>query len=756
MSGPTPRLSTMSDERFDAEVSAFLAWHSTELAGAPSLGEMTARVRGRVGAAPRTLLGVDARLFAWLGVAAALAILAIAAYVLSQPPRPIIGNGPILIAGVAYDPVDGTTAAGCRLCGASVPTWSADGSSYAVASGRQILVVDTATEATRAVVPCSGCDPMFGSFDLSSDGSRLAFVEQGDLVVADVATGARTVLRRTGGGIVPRSPSFSPDGSQVAFVTAGIYIAPTDGSAAPTSVLDDPGILSVAWSPDGLKLALETDPEIPSSGSGAGGGSGDPFTFQSWLLDLASGQRRLLWERHGCCVGAPAGQAWSPDGTKLVIDSIPNPNVWIVDATTGEARSLTTAVGAIPAWQPVVLARAPASTPTPTPSDPAAAIDACGAMSVTAPTEPAEPPAAWRYEGAPDGVVIASSVTGPDGDTPRLWVGGRDGSTFRAFADVHVPDGMEVAVAPESITADGDAVVVSVSVVVPATPRADCQGLWRISTSDGAAERLTSGGPSRYARIHDASSDGRTIVYTLADQSGDGTVTELRIRDATGDRSLGEAPCGTEEQPTSVMRDPDGSRIAFLCVYSTTTGSNAIVVVDPLTGERRSFLVPGGLDDPAAIAWPSGPPADGRILLLSYAHLDDVSAVVVDAIDPGTGATTRIGSWPSLNPGDGSVPAIEMDQPFSPDGRRFIVRNGPEPDDVGAMPTDYVIDLVTGSIRPLRLDDPVAEAIAWTTDGAVVMTSGSSGYAGRVRYDPATGATTHLGTFDGPAIWRVP
>src|SRR5262249_1481257 len=142
----------------------------------------------------------------------------------------------------------------------------------------------------------------------SPDGTRVAFAwdrgQQGkyDIYVRP-ATGGESV-RLTTDRESNSNPAWSPDGTQIAFVkrNAGVFLISSQRGAE-RKVSDSSLQSSVAWMPDGKSLAL---PERTS----------DEEPYGVVLVSLASGERRRLIAPAPGTLG-DYSPAISPDGKNL-------------------------------------------------------------------------------------------------------------------------------------------------------------------------------------------------------------------------------------------------------------------------------------------------------------------------------------------------------------------------------------------------------------------------------------------------------
>ena len=194
-----------------------------------------------------------------------------------------------------------------------------------------------------------------GQPTMSPDGRSVVFARLeeglGRLWRLDLETGR--VARLADAAYHAYQPSLAPDGSRLAFRTdgegQGLYVAhlPADGRG----LMRDPRRITdfgfhPDWSPDGDQLVFSTVEYENSADVSYSARDGD-----LWRVDLEDGS--LVKLHDGETKGDANMPDWSPDGAWIAywgIDAAGRRNVWVVPASGGEPRRLTS--GSSLDWNP--------------------------------------------------------------------------------------------------------------------------------------------------------------------------------------------------------------------------------------------------------------------------------------------------------------------------------------------------------------------------------------------------------------------
>lgn len=213
----------------------------------------------------------------------------------------------------------------------------------------KLHVVDLTTGRRRLVSPTNDLLNFAAAF--APDGRLLAFSRSGedgtDIYTYNLAQDCCLQRLTVGRFSDNLSPTFSPDGRRIAFVSTRpglpqIYVMSADGTGQELFAPFDYGATGSSnapeWSPDGTQLAFHRDV------------AGSPQIF---LMDVRSRDVRQLTS-----AGRNEDPSWAPDGRHLAFISnrTGSRQVWVIDTETGRVRQLT-AVGSarLPAWSPRVL-----------------------------------------------------------------------------------------------------------------------------------------------------------------------------------------------------------------------------------------------------------------------------------------------------------------------------------------------------------------------------------------------------------------
>ncbi len=205
----------------------------------------------------------------------------------------------------------------------------------------ELQVLDTKSRKSNAIsidVPDEGnarrpsrvaAGNLIESFGLSPKGERVTFSARGDIFSAPVEKGPTRNLTHSSGAH-DKWPSWSPDGSQLAYISDAsgeeeLYLVPQDGSKPAVQITRDGRAMrySPEWAPDGKRIAFsDKDGKL-------------------YILTIAD---RKVVEIADSTRGSIRDYVWSPRGNFLAF-SIPNANqftsVFVWSSTDNQLHRVT-------------------------------------------------------------------------------------------------------------------------------------------------------------------------------------------------------------------------------------------------------------------------------------------------------------------------------------------------------------------------------------------------------------------------------
>ena len=255
----------------------------------------------------------------------------------------------------------------------SVPSWSPDGKRIAFTSERdgndEIYVMDADGGNQQNLTNHPGRDY---SPSWSPDGKRIAFVSDRDRFLDIHGFPTSEIYVMDADGENPqnltnnrhddRSPSWSPDGKRIVFlsyrdghfigdfelITSEIYVMDVDGGNQQRLTENRKNDESPSWSPDGTRIVFSADRK------------GDFVNSEIYVMDADGGNLQRLTENRDDD-GAPS---WSPNGERIAFVSHRdgNPEIYVMDADGGNLQNLTNNPHSDygPAWFVPAFAVAPA------------------------------------------------------------------------------------------------------------------------------------------------------------------------------------------------------------------------------------------------------------------------------------------------------------------------------------------------------------------------------------------------------------
>ena len=273
----------------------------------------------------------------------------------------------------------------CDGVGFDSVAWSPDGTRIvfvlrgfplALSDHEGIYAMDTQTGIVQQLTSCANACVVQTDLTWTPDGSRITFTQadgsgcdranafEGSCSLFTMRPDGTDVVRVDTGSVVdPVSPSWSPDGTAIAFSAREgedwfVYTM-SDGSEPVrlTADLPSPEETRPSWSPDGSTIAFiawegAASGEEPTTLDGEMG-----LPYDVWLMAPDGSERRHLIA--GCCLIGGAGYpahapVWSPDGARILLHGGTGGSLDLIDPRTGAIASIDTRrpTGAI-SWQPI-------------------------------------------------------------------------------------------------------------------------------------------------------------------------------------------------------------------------------------------------------------------------------------------------------------------------------------------------------------------------------------------------------------------
>jgi TolB protein len=235
-----------------------------------------------------------------------------------------------------------------RFVTGAEPTWSPDGTELAYVTGRFLTIQGiSGTPSADTIVALPTAMVATGAISnpsWSPDGDEIAFSvaetnptltggeRREELYAIDLDSGNLRQITTTVASASDHSPSFSPDGSEIAYAhwgdQSGIWLVRPDGTDAHPIAPIDGWVSGLSWSPDGRKILFA----LFATPTSAQGSSADPEAGGIYIVNAdGSDLHQIVAHQDFWNLDPPT---WSPDGQ-------------VIDFTAVDTATSTRAVYAV-------------------------------------------------------------------------------------------------------------------------------------------------------------------------------------------------------------------------------------------------------------------------------------------------------------------------------------------------------------------------------------------------------------------------